>query len=187
MPDATWDKNWKNIQTTAELADGMGLKLVTFHVGFLPHDLDDPEAKKLQQRLGMVADLFKSRGINLGLETGQETAADLWRLLQRLNRPNLGVNLIRRTCFSTIKAIQLKRSKHSAAISDRSILGCSSDENACYSLGEEVPVGSGEVDWKAFFGALKELNYDGNLVVEREAGNQRDVDIKQARTTLSNI
>src|SRR5262245_10023483 len=37
-PDQTWEQNRKNIQSTAALAQSLGLKLVTFHAGFLPHD-----------------------------------------------------------------------------------------------------------------------------------------------------
>src|SRR5262245_17657296 len=37
-PDRTWEENRRNIQATAMLAREMGLKLVTFHAGFLPHE-----------------------------------------------------------------------------------------------------------------------------------------------------
>ena len=47
--------------------------------------------------------------------------------------------------------------------------------------GAEVAVGSGEVEWPAFFAALRELNFTGNLVIEREAGDQRVADIVTAR------
>jgi sugar phosphate isomerase/epimerase len=47
--------------------------------------------------------------------------------------------------------------------------------------GAEVAVGSGEVDWPAFFAALRGLHFAGNLVIEREAGDQRVTDIVTAR------
>ena len=47
--------------------------------------------------------------------------------------------------------------------------------------GEEVVVGTGHVDWKAFFRALQELNYTGYLAIEREAGTQRLKDIGTAK------
>jgi len=37
-PDATWKENLENIETSVALAARLGLKLVTFHAGFLPHD-----------------------------------------------------------------------------------------------------------------------------------------------------
>src|SRR5206468_3995949 len=91
-PDATWEQNWRNIQATVALAQHLGLKLVTFHAGFLPHDETDPAFAKMQQRLGQVADLFAAYQVALALETGQETADTLRALLLRLNRPNVGVN-----------------------------------------------------------------------------------------------
>ena len=91
-PDATWEQNWTNIRATAALAQQLGLKLVTFHAGFLPHEEKDPNFAKLLRRLAETADVFQAANIALGLETGQETAPVLVQLLQKLNRPNVGVN-----------------------------------------------------------------------------------------------
>ena len=91
-PEGTWEKNWENIRLTAALAKELGLKLVTFHAGFLPHDEKDPGFVKMLQRLSEAADAFKAAHVALGLETGQETAPDLLRLLKKLDRPNVGVN-----------------------------------------------------------------------------------------------
>ena len=48
--------------------------------------------------------------------------------------------------------------------------------------GEEVPVGTGEVDWPAFFQQLQQLQFTGFCCIEREAGSQRVADIRTART-----
>jgi sugar phosphate isomerase/epimerase len=53
--------------------------------------------------------------------------------------------------------------------------------------GAEVPVGTGEVDWKAFFGVLDELQFEGNLCIEREAGPQRVADIKSAKQFVESL
>jgi sugar phosphate isomerase/epimerase len=42
-------------------------------------------------------------------------------------------------------------------------------------------VGTGEVAWPKFFTALEKLAFSGPLVIEREAGNQRVEDIRQAK------
>jgi sugar phosphate isomerase/epimerase len=44
--------------------------------------------------------------------------------------------------------------------------------------GAEVPVGTGAVDWKAFFRVLNDAAWKGNLCIEREAGEQRIEDIR---------
>jgi sugar phosphate isomerase/epimerase len=53
--------------------------------------------------------------------------------------------------------------------------------------GSEVPAGTGEVDWPEFFATLRELRFAGNLVIEREAGEQRVMDIRTARDLVLKI
>src|SRR5690349_19741216 len=48
-PDATWEANRANAARSADLAARLGLKLVTFHAGFLPHDERDPAYAKLRR------------------------------------------------------------------------------------------------------------------------------------------
>jgi sugar phosphate isomerase/epimerase len=52
------------------------------------------------------------------------------------------------------------------------------------SWGDEVVLGTGQVDWPAFFRVLDELQFNGHLCIEREAGNQRVEDIRTAREFL---
>jgi L-ribulose-5-phosphate 3-epimerase len=53
--------------------------------------------------------------------------------------------------------------------------------------GEEVPAGTGQVNWKEFFATLKELKFGGWCCIEREAGTQRVVDIKAARKMVEGV
>ena len=183
-PDATWAENLGNIQTTVGLASRLGLELVTFHAGFLPHDETDPEFLKLLNRLGVVADLFAEKNISLGLETGQETAPALSDLLRKLNRPNVGVNfdpanMLLYNKGNPIAALRLLapwlRQVHIKDANQTQVPG---------TWGEEVAAGSGQVDWAEFFATLRHLNYTGNLVIEREAGTQRVADIRTARAVV---
>ena len=68
------------------------MSLVTFHAGFLPHDQSSAAFVKTVARLETVAEILAAKKITLGLETGQETAADLVALLQTLKSDNVGVN-----------------------------------------------------------------------------------------------
>ena len=47
--------------------------------------------------------------------------------------------------------------------------------------GEEVVVGTGQVDWHAFFRTLDEVKFTGDLAIEREAGTTRVADIRRGR------
>jgi sugar phosphate isomerase/epimerase len=53
--------------------------------------------------------------------------------------------------------------------------------------GDEVVAGMGEVDWPAFFAALKEIGFAGDLCIEREAGMNRVEDIRTAREMVEKI
>ena len=186
-PDATWEQNRKNILATVTLAQSLGLKLVTFHAGFLPHDERDPNFAKLKQRLSEVAEIFGAHGIALGLETGQETAAALLAFLQKVNLQNLGANFdpanmllydkgnpieALRTLGSWIRQVHIKDARRTKVPG---------------TWGEEVVAGTGEVDWPAFFATLQAVGFKGDLCIEREAGNQRVADIGAARAMLESI
>lgn len=186
-PDATWKKNWANIQSTVDIAEGLGLKLVTFHAGFLPHDPSDPAFAKLKERLAQIGGLFAARGIQLGLETGQETATALREFLEVLDHNTVGANFdpanmilydkgdpiaAVRTLGSWIRQVHIKD-----AVRTR-VPG---------TWGDEVPAGKGQVDWAQFFAALREVNFTGNFCIEREAGSQRVEDIRAARELVERI
>jgi sugar phosphate isomerase/epimerase len=184
-PDATWKQNWTNIQATVAVARQLGLKLVTFHAGFLPHEETDPNFAKMLWRLAETADVFQAAHIAVGLETGQETAPVLVQLLQKLKRPNVGVN------FDPANMILYGKGDPIAALR---VLGLwirqvhikdARRTKVPGTWGEEVAVGTGEVDWPAFFATLRKLSYTGDFVIEREAGSQRVADIRTAKEIVA--
>jgi sugar phosphate isomerase/epimerase len=186
-PDATWEQNWDNMRATAALAHELGLKLVTFHAGFLPHEEKDPNFAKMLRRLSETADVFKAAKITLALETGQETAPVLVQLLQKLKRRNVGVN------FDPANMILYGKGNPIAALR---VLGPwirqvhikdARRTKVPGTWGEEVAAGTGEVDWQAFFATLRELNCKGDFVIEREAGTQRVADIQAAREMVAKV
>jgi sugar phosphate isomerase/epimerase len=183
-PDATWEQNRKNIRASARLAASLGQKLATFHAGFVPHDESNPAFAKMLGRLAEVADTFGEVKIEVGLETGQETAAALMLLLEKLNRPNVCVNfdpanMILYNKGDPVEALRtlgpwIKQAHIKDAVATK-FRG---------TWGREVPCGEGEVDWRAFFATLGEIGFRGNLVIEREAGNQRIADIRATKAIV---
>ena len=53
--------------------------------------------------------------------------------------------------------------------------------------GEEVVLGTGEADIPRVVSKLRAQGYAGPLVIEREAGDQRVSDIREARTLLESL
>jgi L-ribulose-5-phosphate 3-epimerase len=187
VPDATWPETWKNIQADADLAQRMGLKLVTFHAGFLPHEESDPSFAKLLTRLRQVADLFAAKKIAIGLETGQEEASALAAFLKQLDRANVGVN------FDPANMILYDKGDPVAALRALGpwVRQCHMKDavrtKTPGTWGEEVRLGTGQVDWKGFFRALDAAGFKGDLCIEREAGSQRVADIRAAREYLEKL
>ncbi len=179
-PDAKWEQNVKNISAAAAIAKKMGLKLVTFHAGFLPTDESHPTFSKMCQRLDTVADIFMVQNILLGLETGQETAQELAALLHKLNHPNIGVNFDPANMLMYDKGDPVK-ALHTLAPWIRQVhIKDAKRTKTPGTWGEEVVVGKGEVDWRAFFTTFKHVVFNVNLVIEREFGGSRVPDIRAA-------
>lgn len=187
VPDATWETNLTNITAAAGIARSLGLRLVSFHAGFLPHDESDPDYHKLRDRMVKLAGIFDRLGIHLVLETGQETAATLREFLDGLGCANVGVNFdpanmilygkgdpieAMRTLGPWIRQVHLKDAKATTVPGN---------------WGEEVPAGTGEVAWPAFFTTLDELGFAGDICIEREAGTQRVADILVAKRMVESL
>jgi L-ribulose-5-phosphate 3-epimerase len=187
VPDATWPQNWQNAQAIVEIAARLGLKFVMFHAGFLPHDPGDPAYAKLRGRLAQLAELFAARGIALGFETGQEEATTLAAFLKDLNQPNVGVNfdpanMILYAKGDPIAALRTLRPwLRQCHIKDANLTKVPG------TWGEEVVVGTGQVDWKAFCQVLASTGFTGDLCLEREAGEQRAKDLAAGRDFLRHL
>jgi L-ribulose-5-phosphate 3-epimerase len=180
VPDATWPETFANFKVMAPMAAKAGLDHVTFHAGFLPHEASDPMYAALAGRLVQVADLFADHGLVCCLETGQEEAATLRGFLEELDKPNVGVNfdpanLILYGKGDPIEGLRTLlpyvRSSHVKDATHTKVPG---------TWGAEVVVGTGEVDWRAFFSTLGASGFTGTLAIEREAGHTRVDDIKTA-------
>lgn len=181
-PDQHWSRNFQTAKDTAAAARRLGIGLVTFHAGFLPEEPGDPERKKLVDRLRAVADAFASKGVALGLETGQETAATLLEVLEELNHPGVGVNfdpanMILYDKGNPVDALRLL-APHVKQIHIKDAVASKRPG----AWGDEVTAGTGQVEWVTFFGIASKLGIQ--MMIEREAGNDRIGDIRAARALV---
>lgn len=190
VPDQHWEGNWKIVQNTAKVAKQMGVPLVSTHAGFLPEDPNDASFRKLVDRISQIAGCFKDHGLTLLFETGQETADTLSRFLDALNAngaQNVGVNFdpanmilyakgdpvaSLKRLMPRVKQVHIKDARKTATPG---------------TWGAETAIGDGEVDWKAFLAALAEGDYKGDLVIEREAGEDRVGDVRLAVERLTKL
>jgi len=187
VPDATWEQNWRNIRKVAEIAASLELKLVTFHAGFLPHEESDADFPKLFSRVSRIADLFAKHDIHLGFETGQETAETLRSFLTKFGHPLVGVNFDPANMLLYDKGDPITALRALSPWLKQCHIKDAKRTTVPGTWGQEVPVGAGEVDWKAFFRILDELGYQGHLSIEREAGNRRVTDILGAKEHVTRL
>lgn len=180
-PDETWDQNLENIRATVEIATALGLKLVTFHAGFVPHDPADPDFAKMVDRLKAVAEIFATADMSVGLETGQETAEGLAALLQVLQQPNVVVNFDPANMLLYGKGDPIEALRVLAPWIRQVHVKDANPSASPGTWGQEVAVGTGQVAWPEFFATLAEIHFTGGIVIEREAGDQRVADIRTAR------
>ncbi len=179
-PDETWPATLERAKRAAQIAGELNLPLVTMHAGFLPESQCD-ERTTMLDRLRQLGDLFGSNDIDLAFETGQETGDVLVKVLQELAHPNIGVN------FDPANMILYNKGNPIAAMETLSpwIKQIHIKDAVVTEVegawGSEVPVGTGDVDWEAFLAGVPE---GVNLIIEREAGEDRISDIQTAMALL---
>ena len=179
-PDDTWQGNLEAARALAEMCGRRGLPLVTFHAGFIPDDPADAERRRMVGRLGELAEVFDGSGCRLGLETGQETAEALVGVLDEIGGRAVGVNfdpanMLLYGSGDPVSALGLLADRVTQVhIKDARPSGVPGQ------WGDEVPVGAGSVRWDEFFGLVRDTLPDADLMIEREAGDDRVADIRTA-------
>ncbi len=184
-PTQHWRRNLAIARADALLAGRLKLPLVSFHAGFLPHDPADPERATLLERLRAIVDVFEEHGVRVAFETGQESADTLVAVLDDLARPSAGVNFdpanmllygmgepvdALKKLAPRVRQVHVKDARRTAQSG---------------TWGSEVTVGTGDVDWKKFFAVLDAARLDVDLMIEREAGDDRLGDIAKAHALVA--
>lgn len=184
VPDATWPATRARAAEVARIAGAHGVRLVTFHAGFIPHE-EGPQRDELFARLREIARMFADHGAHIAFETGQESADTLAHALDLLGDRTIGVNfdpanMILYGMGDPVAAVA-RLAPRIAQVHIKDALPTATPGT----WGSEVRVGTGAVDWKAFLAALAHVPATVRLAVEREAGDDRVGDIRAAIELLA--
>jgi sugar phosphate isomerase/epimerase len=186
-PDADWPSNLAAARESAAIARDLGIGLVSFHAGFIPEHQDDPLREVMLDRVRELVDAFAEANVRVALETGQESAGGMLRALLDLRRPGAGVNfdpanMILYGTGDPVEAFDLLhewvRQIHVKDARRAQVAGA---------WGQEVPAGTGEVDWKALFAIAAMRGVACDRVVEREAGGSRVDDVRRAAALVRTL
>ena len=203
------EDNAERIQKTKEIVDlavEFGTKVITTHIGVIPEDKQNSRYDVMLKALTECGLYAKEKGATLAIETGPEKAKTLLAFLKD-TKGGVGVNLdpanfTMVTGQDAVEAvyllkdyivhthakdgIMLDKNQDPTQVYHAFAVGGVDALNACEGF-KEVPLGEGEVDWKNYVKALKEIGYDGFLTIERECGDEPEKDIEKAVRFLKNI
>jgi sugar phosphate isomerase/epimerase len=183
-PDATWKENLLAARENAETADRLGVSVVTFHAGFMPHDKGDPLWTTIRDRVLMVADCFARFDISVALETGQEPPEVLIEFLNEIDNPMVGINFDPANIILYGNGDPVDAFRAVAPFVDQLHIKDADPSPTPGEWGREVVVGTGAVDWRGLLDAVREQEFLGNAMIEREAGEERVADIRRAKDFL---
>ena len=172
----------------ADFAKAIGAPALITHCGFIPENPMDPLYPETLNAIYDVAKHCHALGIGFWFESGQETPLTLLRTIEDLALPNLGVNL------DTANLILYGRGNPVDAlwvlgkyVRNLHIKDGVFPTNG-HELGKEVPVGKGRVDFEQIIKMLYDLEFTGELTIEREiSGEQQIKDILNAKTYLEQL
>jgi len=159
-----------------DLAKSLGVKVLTSHIGRIPEDEDDPEYRTATEALEEIGAYGDEIGVDFASETGPESGAALAGFLRGLKTKSIKANYDPANMVSHgFDPVQGARD-----LKDFIVHTHAKDALGPGPRRGEVPLGEGEVPWREYLRALKEIGYDGYLTIEREVGEDPAADIVTA-------
>ena len=166
-----------------DLAARLGVRIVTTHIGTLPHDASAPEWRVGMTAIREVAAYAHAKGCVLASETGPEEATLLLQFLRQVDTPGIAINydpanMIMLGPFDHIGGVHVLQDYivHTHAKDGVCLMSKAGATNDFI----ELPLGQGGVVFEYYLRALDEIGYTGYLTIEREAGEDRVGDIQRA-------
>lgn len=188
-----------------DLAKELETDIVTTHIGVVPTDKNHDRYKIMQEACYELAQYADSVGAHFAVETGPETSIVLKEFLDSLGSTGVAVNLdpanlAMVTGDDPVQAVyNLKKYIVHTHAKDGNKLADGNPEYIYHVVHpipesyngvqffEEVPLGTGSVDFPKYLAALEDIGYKGFLTIEREAGATPEKDIKIAYDFLKKV
>jgi sugar phosphate isomerase/epimerase len=169
VPPATRAERTKEMLEIADFARLLGVDVVALHLGFVPHDRQDPLYREVIDVTRRICDHCAGQQQALHLETGQEPADALAQFIGDVERDNLFINfdpanMILYGSGEPIEALEkVGRWVKSVHCKDGKWAARPGQE-----WGSEVALGEGDVGMERYLRTLDKIGYHGPLTIERE-------------------
>jgi sugar phosphate isomerase/epimerase len=188
VPRATRAARIQRRKDVSNFAKKAGIPALAGHCGFIPEDPNDPLYPEAVTAIKECAAFCRENGQNFNCETGQETPITLVRAIRDVGLDNVGVN------FDVANLILYGKGNPADAVD---ILGPYAKgmhaKDGLYptdpkSLGKEVPIGQGKVDFPTILSKLKAIGYKYPITIEREIrGPQQEADLRASKAYLEKL
>lgn len=192
VPESFRFDRMKTLQKGIAFAAMIHVRDVITHVGYLPENPYDPNYAGVLACLKALVKQCKENRQNFLFETGQETPVTLKRTIQDIEKEtgkgNVGINLDPANLIMYGKANPVD----ALEVFGEYVMGIHGKDGKYptdgHRLGEEVPLGMGKVNYPAFVAKLKEIEYAGDITIEREiSGEEQKKDILMAKSLLDSL
>ncbi len=188
VPDDLFEQRCEETIRTARLTARLGVTMLATHVGFVPHDRNDPKYRVMVDRLRRITDALGEIGITLLMETGQERADSLVQFIDEVGRPNVRVNfdcanMVLYGAGEPVEAVEILGRR----IAHVHMKDATWSSTPGKTWGQEVPLGDGDAGIPQVVSKLRAIGYQGPLVIEREAGTNRLGDIRYGADLLRSL
>jgi len=176
------------MKEVSDFAKKVGIPAVQSHCGFIPENPNDPLYNETVEAIREVASYCKKNGQNFRCETGQETPITLVRCIRDVGLDNVGVNfdvanLILYGKANPVDAVDLLGPYVQGVHAKDGRFPTNPDH-----LGEEVPIGQGQVNFPVVIEKLKKIGYRNPLTIEREIrGEKQTADILASKAYLEKL
>lgn len=190
------------LKKVVDLAGELDCAVVTTHIGVVPKDTSVPRYETMREAAMEIGAYASERGVCVAIETGPE---DIRTLSAFVDGCGAGVginydpaNIVMVTGVDHVEGVRIagKRIVHTHAKDGKNITPVEA-ETFYHGFAEgglewmrslncliETPLGEGDVRWKDYLLALRDVGYDGFLTIEREVTNGAE-DIRKAVRFLS--
>lgn len=169
----TPDEHWEEARDIFERAVAMTVELksprILLHLGYVDHT-NERTYPMFLERTRVIADLAKAGGVEILLETGMESGAELRRFIEEMNHPALKVNFDPANLMSYQKDTPLNALPILAPyVREVHAKDTIPSPEPGHWASEQV-WGDGVVNGYYFLHELERLGFEGSLMIEREKG-----------------
>ena len=152
-----------------------GVPAMHSHFGFIPIDPSSQQYKDFVAVMRDLGEYARERGILIYFETGQETPVTLIRAIKDIGTGNLFINcdLANLLMYGNANSLDAVKQFGPLVKEFHAKDGRYPKFDDPYSLGEEVPIPTGDVDFPGVIAELKRVGFTGAITIECELSDSQ--------------